>query len=312
MIKPGIADFIARLTAQGGKALADSTPHDVRVAAMEKWAPIYLGTAEPLKSVEHKYFSGPTADLPIAIYRPEGDGPLPAIVMFHGGGWVAGNLQLSQVQHQLMAKDTGAVVISVNYQKAPEHKFPIPFNDCYATLEWVSANTETLEINPDLIGVAGDSAGGNLASAVALKARDAKGPRVAFQILIYPATDHKFDYPSMIENSPNYLLSSDAMRWYWDQYVNSPEDFKNPYVLPMNSPDLSGLPPTIIITAEYDPLRDEAEELAKRLKSAGNTVVLHRYEGVIHGFMLMQGFLKDARDASKKIGEELRIILENL
>ncbi|GDX24578.1 acetylhydrolase [Actinomycetes bacterium] len=312
MLKPEIAEFIARLTAQGGKALADLTPYDVRAAAMEKWAPIYLGTAEPLKSIEYKYFSGPTADLPIAIYRPEGDGPLPAIVMFHGGGWVAGNLQLNQVQHQLMATDTGAVVISVNYQKAPEHKFPIPFDDCFATLEWVSANAKALGINPDFIGVAGDSAGGNLASAVALKARDEKGPKVAFQILIYPATDHKFDYPSMIENSPNYLLSSDAMRWYWDQYVNNPEDFKNPYVLPMNSGDLSGLPPTIIITAEYDPLRDEGEELAKRLKSDGNKVVLHRYNGVIHGFMLMQGFLKDARDASKKIGEELRIILKSL
>jgi acetyl esterase len=309
MLKPEIVDFIARLTALSSKALADSTPYDIRTSAMEKWAPVYLGKAEPLKSIEHKYFSGPTADLPIAIYRPEGAGLLPAMVMFHGGGWVAGNLQLNAVQHQLMAKDTGAVVISVNYQKAPEHKFPIPLDDCYATLEWVSAHAKELGINPDLIGVAGDSAGGNLAAAVALRARDEKGPKVAFQILIYPATDHNFDYPSMIENSPNYLLSSEAMRWYWDQYVNSTEDYKNPYVIPMASADLSGLPPAIIITAEYDPLRDEAEAFAKRLKSAGNSVVLHRYEGVIHGFMLMQGFLKDARDASKKIGEELRHIL---
>lgn len=312
MLKPEIVDFIAKLTALSSKALADSTPYDIRTSAMEKWAPVYLGKAEPLKSIEHKYFSGPTADLPIAIYRPEGDGLLPAIVMFHGGGWVAGNLQLNAVQHQLMATDSGAVVISVNYQKAPEHKFPIPLNDCYATLQWVSAHAKELGINPDLIGVAGDSAGGNLAAAVALRARDEKGPKVAFQVLIYPATDHNFDYPSMIENSPNYLLSSDAMRWYWDQYVNSPEDYKNPYVIPMVSSDLSGLPPAIIITAEYDPLRDEAEAFAKRLKSAGNSVVLHRFEGVIHGFMLMQGFLKDARDASKKIGEELRHILSNL
>ena len=309
MLKPEIVDFIAKLTALSSKALADTTPYDIRTSAMEKWAPVYLGKAEPLKSIEHKYFSGPTADLPIAIYRPEGSGLLPAMVMFHGGGWVAGNLQLNAVQHQLMAKDTGAVVISVNYQKAPEHKFPIPLDDCYATLEWVNAHAKELGINPDLIGVAGDSAGGNLAAAVALRARDEKGPKVAFQILIYPATDHNFDYPSMIENSPNYLLSSEAMRWYWDQYVNSPEDYKNPYVIPMASADLSGLPPAIIITAEYDPLRDEAEAFAKLLKSAGNSVVLHRYEGVIHGFMLMQGFLKDARDASKKIGEELRHIL---
>lgn len=312
MLKPEIVDFIAKLTALSSKALADSTPYDIRTLAMEKWAPVYLGKAEPLKSIEHRYFSGPTADLPIAIYRPEGAGLLPAIVMFHGGGWVAGNLQLNAVQHQLMATDTGAVVISVNYQKAPEHKFPIPLDDCFATLKWVSANAKALGINPDLIGVAGDSAGGNLAAAVALRARDEKGLKVAFQILIYPATDHNFDYPSMIENSPNYLLSSDAMRWYWDQYVNSPEDYKNPYVIPMVSADLSGLPPAIIITAEYDPLRDEAEAFAKRLKGAGNSVVLHRYEGVIHGFMLMQGFLTDARDASKKIGEELRHILDNL
>lgn len=312
MIKPEIANFLASLSAQNGKALEDLSPFDVRTSAIEKWASIYLGISEPLKSIEHGYFTGPTADLPIAIYRPEVDGPLPAIVMFHGGGWVAGNLQLNQVQHQLMATDTGAVVVSVNYQKAPEHKFPTPFNDCYATLEWVSTNAKILGINPGAIGVAGDSAGGNLASAVALKARNDKGPKVSFQILIYPVTDYKFDYPSMIENSPNYLLTSDMMRWYWNQYVNSAKDFENPYVLPMNSPDLSGLPPTIIITAEYDPLRDEGEELAKRLKSAGNKVVLHRYAGVIHGFMLMQGFSTDARDASKKIGEELKKILKNL
>lgn len=312
MIKPEIANFIAELSTQGNKTLEELSPFEVRTSAIKKWSLDYLGTPEPLQSIEHRYFSGPTADLPIAIYRPAGDGPLPAIIMFHGGGWVAGNLQLNEVQHQLMATDTGAVVISVNYQKAPEHKFPVPFNDCYATLEWVSANAKTLGINPDAIGVAGDSAGGNLASAVVLKSRDFDGPKVSFQILIYPVTDHKFDYPSMIENSPNYLLTSDMMRWYWNQYVNNTRDFENPYVLPMNSPDLSGLPPTIIITAEYDPLRDEGEELARRLKSAGNIVILHRYEGVIHGFMLMQGFLIDARDASKKIGEELNKILKHL
>ncbi len=312
MIKPEIKAFIAKLSSENDKALKDLSPFDIRTSAFKKWSSDYLGKPEPLASIEHRYFSGPTADLPIAIYRPIGDGALPAIVMFHGGGWVAGNLQINEVQHQLMATDTGAVVISVNYQKAPEHKFPVPFNDCYATLEWVCANAKTLGINPDAIGVAGDSAGGNLASAVVLKSRDFKGPKVSFQILIYPVADHNLNYPSMIENSPNYLLTSEMMWWYWDQYVNNVRDFENPYVLPINSPDLSGLPPTIIITAEYDPLRDEGEELARRLKSAGNIVILHRYAGVIHGFMLMQGFLTDARDASKKIGEELKKILKNL
>lgn len=308
MLQNEIAVFINLLAAEGGKALEDSTPSDVRAVAIKKWKPAYLGKAEPLRSVDHRYIPGPTSDLPVAIYTPEGEGPLPAIIMFHGGGWVAGNIELNEVQHQLMAKDTGAVVISVNYQKAPEHKFPIPFDDCYATLEWVAANAELLNINPDQIGVAGDSAGGNLAAAVALKARDVRGPKVAFQILIYPATDHKFDYPSMIENSEGYLLTRDAMRWYWNQYVNSDADFQNPYVLPIKA-DLSSLPATIVITAELDPLRDEGEEYARLLTQAGNSVVLHRYDGVVHGFLLMQGFLKDARLASKKIGEELQAIL---
>ena len=310
MIQDEIAVFIALLSAKGGKALEDSTPSEVRTAAIRKWDPVYLGKAEPLRSIEHRYFTGPTSDLPIAIYRPEGEGALPAIVMFHGGGWVAGNIKLNEVQHQLMAKDTGAVVISVNYQKAPEHKFPIPFDDCYATLEWVTENAESLNINPDQIGVAGDSAGGNLAAAVALKARDLRGPKIAFQILIYPATNHKFDYPSMIENSTGYLLTVDSMKWYWDQYVNFDKDFENPYVLPIKANDLSSLPPAIIITAELDPLRDEGEEYAKLLKQAGNRVASHRYDGVVHGFLLMQGFLKDARLASKKIGEELQTILK--
>ena len=309
MIQDEIAAFIALLSAKGGIALEDSTPSEVRRAAIRKWDPVSLGKAEPLRSIERRYFTGPTSDLPIAIYRPEGEGALPAIVMFHGGGWVAGNIKLNEVQHQLMAKDTGAVVISVNYQKAPEHKFPIPFDDCYATLEWVAENAELLNINPNQIGVAGDSAGGNLAAAVVLKARDLRGPKIAFQILIYPVIDHKFDYPSMIDNSTGYLLTTAAMKWYWEQYVNSDRDFDNPYVLPIKAKDLSLLPPTIVITAELDPLRDEGEEYAKLLKQSGNSVILYRYEGVVHGFMLMQGFLKDARLASKKIGEELQAIL---
>lgn len=219
---------------------------------------------------------------------------------------MAGNIEINGVQHQQIAHDARAVIVAVNYQKAPEHKFPIPFDDCYATLEWVFANAESLNINREEIGVAGDSAGGNLAAGVALKARDVNGPKIAFQILIYPAVDYKFDYPSMIDNAVGYSLTTQGMKWYWDQYMASEDDLDNPYFRPMASHDLRNLPPTFTLTAELDPLRDEGEIFAQRLHDAGVTSVLKRYDTLIHGFALMQGFLPEARTAMQDIANHIR------
>lgn len=284
----------------------ESTPAEVRASASAKWQPEYLGVADAVAKIDYRYISGPTAELPIKIYTPEGIGPFPAVVFFHGGGWVAGNIEINGVQHQQIAHDARAVVIAVNYQKAPEHKFPIPFDDCYSTLEWVVANAQALNINVDEIGVAGDSAGGNLAAAVALKARDVKGPKIAFQILIYPAVDYNFEYPSMIENAVGYSLTTQGMKWYWDQYMATTDDLANPYFRPMAAENLSNLPPTFTLTAELDPLRDEGEIFAQRLHDAGVKSVLKRYDSLIHGFALMQGFLPEAREAMQDIADNIR------
>lgn len=306
MLHPKIKEFQEILAQNPAKPQWESTPAEVRASASAKWKSEYLGSADSVARVEYRYISSTTAELPIKIYTPIGVGPFPGVVIFHGGGWVAGNIEINGVQHQQLAHDSRSVVIAVNYQKAPEHRFPVPFDDCYATLEWVFENSSELNINQEEIGVAGDSAGGNLAAAVALKARDEKGPKIAFQILIYPAVDYKFDYPSMIENATGYSLTTQGMKWYWDQYMESESDLDNPYFRPMAASDLSGLPPTLTITAELDPLRDEGEIFAARLQEAGVKSVLKRYDCLIHGFMLMQGFLPEARQAIRDIAENIR------
>lgn len=306
MLHPKIKEFQDMLAKNPVKPQWESTPAEVRATASAKWQPEYLGSADEVARIEYKYISGPTAELPLKIYTPEGVGPFPAVVFFHGGGWVAGNIEINGVQHQQIAHNARAVVIAVNYQKAPEHKFPIPFDDCYSTLEWVVANANALNINRDEIGVAGDSAGGNLAAAVALKARDLKGPKIAFQILIYPAVDYNFEYPSMIENAVGYSLTTQGMKWYWDQYMATTDDLANPYFRPMAAENLAKLPPTFTLTAELDPLRDEGEIFAQRLHDAGVKSVLKRYDSLIHGFALMQGFLPEAREAMQDIADNIR------
>ena len=309
-LHPKIREFLDTLAAEGGKATELSTPMEVRASALSKWRPEFLGTRPKSGSVKQKFFTGPHADLPINIYTPEGEGPFPAIVYIHGGGWVAGTIEMTEVQHQLVGEECGAVVVSVNYQKAPEHKFPIPFDDCYATLEWVWQNSKALNIDREKIGIAGESAGGNIAAGMALKSRDVNGPKIAFQVLIYPATDHKFDYPSMIDNAKGYALSTEGMKWYWKQYTSNPGDLENPYCRPMAAKDFSNLPNTYLITAELDPLRDEGFEYSKKLESAGNQVIYKNYPSLIHGFLLMQGFLPEARQAIQEIADAVKQFLK--
>ena len=309
-LHPKIREFLDTLAAEGGKATELSTPMEVRASALSKWRPEFLGTRPKSGSVKQKFFTGPHADLPINIYAPEGEGPFPAIVYIHGGGWVGGTIEMTEVQHQLVGEACGAVVVSVNYQKAPEHKFPIPFDDCYATLEWVWQNSKALNIDREKIGIAGESAGGNIAAGMALKSRDVNGPKIAFQVLIYPATDHKFDYPSMIDNAKGYALSTEGMKWYWKQYISNPGDLENPYCRPMAAKDFSNLPNTYLITAELDPLRDEGFEYSKKLESAGNQVIYKNYPSLIHGFLLMQGFLPEARQAIQEIADAVKQFLK--
>src|SRR5690242_15628404 len=209
------------------------------------------GPAPEIAQVEHRFVPGPTADLPVRIYRPAGAGSRPAIVYFHGSGWVILNIEVCDATMRALANDTGCVVVAVNYQKAPEHKFPVPFDDAWAGLRWTAAHAAELNVDPARIAVGGDSAGGNLAAAVAIKARDEGGPPLAFQLLIYPATEHDVDKTSALQNAEGYLLQRETMRWFWGHYLDGATAEPDWRASPLRAASLAGLPPALVVTAEF-------------------------------------------------------------
>jgi acetyl esterase len=258
--------------------------------------PALAGPVEPLHEIANRFIPGPTADLPIRIYRPTSIDCAPAIVYFHGGGWVLNFLDIYDASLARLANQSGATIISVNYQKAPEHPFPIPFDDCYETLLWVIEHATELQIDPAHIGVAGDSAGANLASAVAIKARD-NGIPLSFQLLIYPCNDRDFETESYIKNSKGYGLSTQAMQWFWSQYLQSEDHYANPYAVPMLAESFAEVAPAIIITAQYDPLVSDGEKYAELLQRDGVPVLYKEFAGMIHGFFTNMAVTPTARVA---------------
>ena len=271
--------------------------------------PALAGPIEPVHEVINRFIPGPTADLPIRIYRPTSHNSAPAIVYFHGGGWVLNFLDIYDASLSRLANQTGATIISVNYQKAPEHPFPTPFDDCYATLEWVIAHAGELRIDTARIGVAGDSAGANLASGVALKARDNQ-VALAFQLLIYPCNGRDFETDSYLNNATGYGLSTQAMRWFWEQYLQSSEDHFNPYAVPMQASTFEGVAPAIIITAQYDPLLSDGEQYAELLRRNGVSVFYKEYAGMIHGFFTNMAVTPTAREAIDLVAVEIKRITQ--
>jgi acetyl esterase len=227
---------------------------------------------------------GPAGEIPIRVYTPAGDGPKPVIMYFHGGGWVIGDLDVCDNPVRRIANRTGAVVVSVDYRLAPEHTYPAAFDDCYAATAWVSEHAAELGGDPARIATCGDSAGGNLAAAVAIAARDRQGPPLAAQLLIYPVTDFNFTTGSYEENGDGYLLTKGSMQWFWAHYLGAQDLGKDPFACPARADNLVGLPPTFIATAEFDPLRDEGEAYAATLRAAGVHVTAKRYDGMLHGF----------------------------
>jgi acetyl esterase len=268
----------------------------------------FSGPVEKVKEVVNRYIPGPTADLPIRIYRPTADTSAPAIIYLHGGGWVLNFLDIYDASLSRLANQTGATIISVHYQKAPEHPFPIPFDDCYATLLWAIENADALQIDKKRIGVAGDSAGGNLASAVALKARD-NGIKLAFQLLVYPCNDRNFDTASYKEHATGLGLTTQAMEWFWDQYLQGNTHDQNSYAIPQSATDFSALAPAIFITAQYDPLSSDSEKYAEALREAGVTVAFREYAGMIHGFYSSMGVTPTAKEAIDFAAAEIRKLI---
>ena len=219
------------------------------------------------------------------VYRPPGAGPFPVAMMFHGGGWVIGDLATADCQSREVCRGASAVVISVDYRLAPEHPFPAAAEDCFAATAWAARNAGRFGGDGERLAVAGDSAGGNLAAVVALMARDRQGPPIAFQLLVYPVVDGAhFETASYRDNADGYLLTATAMQWFWNHYAPDAAVRRNPYASPLLADSHAGLPPALVMTAEFDPLRDEGEVYAAKLAAAGVAAKHLRYDGFIHGF----------------------------
>jgi acetyl esterase len=268
--------------------------------------PIARGVPEPVAKVEDRLIPGPGGELAIRIYTPDAPGPLPVLVYFHGGGWVLGNLDNSDGQCRSLTNAIGCVTVSVDYRLAPEAKFPAAAEDCYAATLWVADHASALGCDPKRVAVGGTSAGANLAAVVPLMARDRRRPAIAYQVLVYPITDGGMDTRSYHENAEGYFLTAGAMAWFWKHYINDDRDRSHPYAAPLNATDLSGLAPALVITAEYDPLRDEGEAYAEKLRTAGVPVTCTRYDGTIHSFVSMAPNLAVGQRAFEQIVRALR------
>jgi acetyl esterase len=281
-------------------------------AAMMRAAALPLVPGPPplaLFSVREVMVRGVPGELSVRLYHPFNRPSLPLIVYFHGGGFVFGDLDGHDPTCRALAHASGCVVASVAYRLAPETRFPGPLEDCYAALSFLAQQGDRLNCDTTRIAVAGDSAGGNLAAAVTLLARDRKGPELRYQALLYPVTDAACDTQSFHDLAQGYLLSRDMMRWFWECYLDKPGDADNPLASPLRAANLAGLPPATVVTAEYDPLRDEGEAYAARLISAGVAVVSRRYLGMIHGFASMPSITPVAARAMHDIAGDLRAAL---
>jgi acetyl esterase len=257
--------------------------------------------------VSERHLAGPGGPLLVRIYRPHGSGPFPLVVFFHGSGFVLCSLDTHDGMCRNLSAGAGCVVASVDYRLAPEHTFPAPLDDCVAATCWAAEHADELMADAGRIVVAGDSAGGNLAAATALRLRDEGGPRLRGQLLMYPVTDyHTPGTASYRDNADGYGLTRETMEWFWSHYLADPADAANPYASPLRAARFEALPPALVLTAEYDPLRDEGEEFAARLQAAGVPVQLTRWDGMNHGFLFWVGKVDKADRAMAECTAWLR------
>jgi acetyl esterase len=261
--------------------------YEARIAAMAKPAEV-AGVA--MRSID-----GPGGPLAVRLYTPLGEGPFPLMVFFHGSGFVLCSLDTHDGMCRNLAAGIGCVVASVDYRLAPEHKFPAGPDDCLVATRWLAAHAAELGADPSRIMVAGDSAGGNMAAVTALRLRDEGGPRICGQMLLYPVTDyHTPGTPSYAENADGYGLTRNTMEWFWSHYLDHPAEADNPHASPLRAASLGRLPPAYVVSAEYDPLRDEAERYGERLRDAGVPTEIVRCAGMNHGFLFWVGIVDGA------------------
>ena len=287
-LNPQAANVIDLIVKSGRPPYHQLTPKDARQMFRET-RPASTPPAPQIGAVRDVLIEGAQA-IPLRVYRPPGVSDsrrLPVLVYFHGGGWVIGDLETHDVLCRQLTAEAGVSVIAVDYRLAPEHKFPAAADDAWAATRWIAAHAAELGVDADRLAVGGDSAGGNLAAVVALLAREAGGPRIALQILLYPVTDLVSESQSYADLADGYMLTRDSMRWFRAQYLAKEQDAADWRVSPLRAPSLAGLPPALVVTAGYDPLRDEGEAYARRLREAGVSVDAVSFGGMIHGFVPM-------------------------
>ena len=301
-LDPQARQMIDRTNALNLPPTREMTPAQARDSVRQRSAAL---PREEVASVRDHQVPVQGGTITVRVFTPQGATPKPALVYFHGGGWVTGDIDTHEGICRTLANAAGCVVASVDYRCAPEHKFPTAAEDAFAATRWVVEHARELGVDARRVAVQGDSAGGNLAAAVALMARDRGGPALSFQVLVYPVTDCDFTRASCVENAEGYLLTTDSMRYYWDCYAPG-EDRTNPYASPLRAKSFAGLPPALVITAEYDPLRDEGEAYARALATAGVPVAHTQYPGMIHAFYRFTNVLDAARAAVAETVAALR------
>ena len=284
------------------------TPKEARQMFRET-RPATTPTPPTIGLVKDLVAEGPLGSIPLRLYRPAGVAEttrLPVLVFFHGGGWVIGDLDTHDTLCRQLTAEAGVSVIAVDYRLAPEHKFPAAVDDSWAATRWVVAHAAELGVDGSRVAVGGDSAGGNLAAVVALLARDQGGPAIRLQALLYPVTDSSVDTGSYRDFAEGFLLTRESMLWFFNHYVNSEADRADWRLSPLRAPSLAGLPPALIVTAGFDPLRDEGEAYARRLRESGVCVDAVCYGGMIHGFTPMGRLIQTGNRAVSLVAGALR------
>jgi acetyl esterase len=304
---PEIQALLERMATSGRPPLHRQSAAQARAFHTQDAAALN-GPAAPVASVKDRVVPGPAGDLGVRVYTPEGSPPFPIVVWFHGGGWVVGTLDTYDPLCRALAAATPAVVVSVDYRLAPEHRWPAAAEDAYAATLWASRNAAELGGAQHRLAVAGDSAGGNLAAVVALGARDRGAPAIAFQLLVYPVLDAAGDTGSWRDFADGFYLTADGMRWYWNHYLGG-ADGTAPDASPARAAFLGGLPPALVIGASHDILRDEGEAYAARLADAGVAASASRVPGVVHGFFRWRAVTPAADTALQEAAAALRAAL---
>jgi acetyl esterase len=306
-LAPEIRALLDRQAASGRPPLERQSVAEARAFHVADAAALN-GDAPAVAAVADRTVPGPAGELPVRVYTPEGEAPFPIVVFFHGGGWVVGTLDTYDPLCRALAAATPAVVVSVGYRLAPEHRWPAAAEDAYAATLWASRNAAALGGAQHRLAVAGDSAGGNLAAVVALGARDRGDPAIAFQLLVNPVLDAAGDTDSWREYAEGFQLTAAGMRWYWDHYLGG-ADGMAPDASPLRAAFVGGLPPALVVGAEHDILRDEGEAYAARLREAGVEAAATRYPGMVHGFVRWRAVTPAADDALQEAAAALRSAL---